>query len=265
MQSIFNDLPRDFKTLEIELFFDLHIGSPRCNYKAITERIERVKNVPNCYCILGGDLINNSLKSSVGDVYEEPLTPTQQIKHAITMFEPIKNKILCVTSGNHERRTMKEDGIDLMALFSAELGISDKYNYTACVCFIRFGSLVNHSRRKMGSAGSPLMYSIYVTHGDGIGGRTIGGRANGLERRGHIIDTDIIVIGHTHSPMTFRTCSYKAHPQTHTVTEQEQVFVNASATVGYETYGEIYGMQPCSQVSPKIILAGDTKRVMVTL
>jgi len=96
MKSIKCDLPKTIDTLYIEIFSDLHIGSKKCNYKSIQERIEKVRSDENRYCIILGDLLNNSTKTSVGDVYEEELTPMNQIKKAITLFEPIKDKILLV-------------------------------------------------------------------------------------------------------------------------------------------------------------------------
>ena len=89
-----------------------------------------MKENDHVYAIILGDLLNNSTKTSVGDVYEEELTPMQQVKKAVMMFEPIKHKILGVCSGNHERRSYKMDGVDLLYFMCAELGIADKFHFT---------------------------------------------------------------------------------------------------------------------------------------
>ena len=34
------------------------------------------------------------------------------------IFEPIKDKILCITHGNHENRTYKQEGINLSLLMA---------------------------------------------------------------------------------------------------------------------------------------------------
>lgn len=250
MKIVKNELPTSIDSLVIEVFADLHIGSKKCNYQLIHERIESVKNDPNVYCIILGDLINNSTKTSVGDVYEEPLSPMQQIKQAVEMFRPIKDKVLAITSGNHERRSYKSDGTDLLYFFSAELGLADRYDYAACLSIIRFGQ--GYRNRK-------IAYSLYMTHGDGQGGRTIGGKANGLQRRGQIIDADIIVTGHTHSPITFKDCYYSVNYQNNAVIKKEQLYVNTGAALDYEEYAEIYGMKPSSYANPKIILNGYKK------
>ena len=162
MKCIKNTLSKDIEYLKVEIFSDLHIGSKKCDYKAIQERIRNVQADKNTYCIILGDLMNNSTKTSVGDVYEEAYTPMQQINHCVEMFRPIKDKILGVTSGNHERRSYKTDGIDLTHFFCSELGISDKYDYCSCLLFLRLGSDTRHS--KEGKNSRYVFYSIYMTH-----------------------------------------------------------------------------------------------------
>lgn len=259
MKCVKVDLPAEHKEIFIEIFSDLHIGSKKCDYEAIQERIEKVKSDPNRYCIVLGDICNNSTKTSVGDVYEEELTPMQQVQKAVKMFDCIKHKTLGITSGNHERRSYKQDGIDLTYFFASELGLADKYDYCACLLFIRFGRA--KTRGAGGSHGGKMCYTLYMTHGDGNGGRTIGGKMNGLQRRGQIVDADIVVTGHTHSPATFRDSFFRIDYQNSSVSQREQLFVNASATLNYEEYAELYGMRPSSNVSPVIVLDGYVKRM----
>lgn len=257
MKCIKIDLAKELDGINIEIFSDIHIGSPKCDYKAITERVEKVRNSENTYCIILGDLCNNSTKTSVGDVYEEEMTPMQQIQVAVRTFEPIKYKIIGVTSGNHERRSYKTDGIDLTYFFCSELGIADKYDYTACLLFVRFGKDMSHNRK--------MCYTIYMSHGDGNGGRTVGGKANGLQRKGQIVDADVIVCGHTHAPISFRDCAFKIDYPNSKIKKFEQLFVNASATLDYESYAEIYGMRPSSTVSPVIVLCNLKKHATCKL
>lgn len=263
MKTVFNELSADFKTITVLPIFDVHIGSPKCRYKELMADIEKVKQSPNTFIVLGGDLINNSTKASVGDVYEEALSPMSQIKKACDVFYDVKDKILCITSGNHERRSYKQDGIDLMYFFASELGIADKYDYNSCVCVIKFGSQVRHSRQISCKSGAKVQYSMYVTHGDGNGGRTVGGKANGLERRGNIVpNVDVVVTGHTHQNMAFQEMCYLFDEQNKTVREHVTTYVNASAYLGYEGYAELYGMKPSVCNTPNIIFNGEKKEVM---
>lgn len=263
MKCVKVDLPKEHKEIKIEVFADLHIGSKKCDYKLIQERIKRVAEDENRYCIILGDICNNSIKSSIADCYEEELSPMAQVQKAVRLFEPIKHKVIGITSGNHERRSYKQDGIDLTYFFASELGLADKYDYCACLLFIRFGKAKTHGAG--GSHGGKLCYTLYMTHGDGNGGRTIGGKMNGLQRRGQIVDADIIVTGHTHAPASFRDCFYKIDYANSNVSKREQLFVNASATLDYEEYAELYGMKPSSKVSPVITLNGREKMASVVM
>lgn len=269
MRCIRADLGCDERDLNIYIFGDIHLGSNKCNTKEVMARVEQVKNDPNGYAILIGDIINNSTKTSVGDCYSEPLSPMEQISLAVRIFEPIKDKILGVTTGNHERRSYKTDGLDIMQFFCAQLGIADKYDYAGCLLFIRFGRL--NTRAKGGSHGSTHnhCYTLYMSHGDGQGGKTVGGKANGLQKRGHVVDADIVVTGHTHQAIVFTEGAFKVDAQHSTVTQQVRTFVNIPSGIGYEEYAEIVGMTPSANTHPVIHLGGtagkDDHKVLVTM
>ena len=62
----------------------------------------------NAYIILGGDLMNNATRSSVSNVFEERIRPRDQKKQLVTLLEPVRDRILCMVSGNHERRSGKD-------------------------------------------------------------------------------------------------------------------------------------------------------------
>ena len=238
-----------FNSISIVPMGDLHIGSAKCKLDDIKEAIERVKASPSTYIVLLGDLINNSTKTSVGDVYSEPMTPMEQMEMAVDLFKPVADKILSVCSGNHERRTYKQDGIDLTAIFCKMLGIEDRYDYVSNLLFISYGKCpVNKN---------PNCKTIYVTHGDGQGGRLIGSKANGLARRGEVVDADIVITGHTHAPISFKQASYKVDKIHKSVKLAEQTFVNISSALAYEAYAEQVGLPPSSSTTPVIFLTED--------
>lgn len=267
MRVIENVLSTELKSVEIVPFFDLHIGSNKCDLQKLQADINYVKETENAYCILGGDLINNSIIGSVAqaDLYDNSMSPMEQIKLAIQYFEPIKDKILCITSGNHERRSYKSDGIDLVSFFAVALGLESKYDYVGCVCFVRFGWQINNAeaRRLRGTKNpphsTPVVYSIYVTHGDGINGRTLGAKANGLERRGELIDADIVLTGHTHQPLAIPRTFLRIDYHGKRVIEHEQLMVSAGSYLTYEAYAELYGMKPTSRRNPRVFLDGEKK------
>lgn len=270
MKSIVITLPNK-EDIRIIPFSDLHIGSPKCDIDLIKSQIEKVRNSDSTYAVLIGDLINNSTKVSVGDVYTEALNPMEQMKLAVDLFAPIKDKILAITSGNHERRSYKTDGTDLGWFFANSLDLGDRYDYTAPLLFLRTGYSNSHGQNKernrvsASSKTHKFTYTIYMTHGDGANGRLVGGKANALSRRGEIVNADIIITGHTHQPITFKQSMYVVDTVNSRVTEREQTFVNCSSMIGYEGYAELYGMRPNSVAQPEIILGGKNKSVKVII
>lgn len=78
MKAIRCDLP-SFEQIEIHPMADLHIGDSMSDYKLIMDRIEHIKNTPNAYCILGGDLMDTAIANSVGDTYGANLKPNTHL------------------------------------------------------------------------------------------------------------------------------------------------------------------------------------------
>ena len=118
---------------------DLHIGDSMSDFKLIMERIEHIKNTPNAYCILDGDLMDTAVCTSIGDTYGANLQPMEQLRQCVKIFEPIKDKILAVLPGNHENRVYKSDGLDITEIMCSQLGIPEKYSQTTALLFVRFG------------------------------------------------------------------------------------------------------------------------------
>lgn len=250
MQTIKIDLSEELKEVEIHTFADLHIGEAGCDLKGIKAHIEEVKNKENAFAILNGDLINNALKTSISDIYDETMTPSEEIKLCIELFNPIKDKILCITSGNHEDRTKNNTSISPMEFIAAKLGISDKFAQIGAVIFLRFGWNQKRKRKQW--------YSIYTTHGRG-GGRKEGGKANRLAEMASIVDVDIYIHSHTHLPMIIKEGFYRSDFINSSVSYVDKLFVNTSSMLDYGGYGQVGEFKPNSKHNPVIILNGENK------
>jgi predicted phosphodiesterase len=256
MKSIKIDLSKDLNSIEIHTFADLHIGDKHCDLTNIKKRIEYVKNTENAYVILNGDLLNNAIKTSVSDIYSEKLTPMEELNRCVELFEPIKDKILCITTGNHERRTYNGSGIDLMEILSKELRIEERFSNASAVLFVRLGW--NKSRKRK------QWYSIFVTHGSG-GGRKVGAKAVRLADMESIVDCDIYIHSHTHLPMVFKQSFYRSDFINSNVSLVDKLFVNTSAELNYGGYGEVYEFKPSSKECPVIYLSGTSKEFIAKL
>lgn len=255
MKTIRCDLPYA-ESIEIIPMADLHIGDSLSDYKLIMERIEYVRNTPNAYCILGGDLMDTAIAGSIGDTYGANLQPMEQLKHCVKVFEPIKDKILAVLPGNHENRVYKSDGLDITEILCAQLGIPQRYSPTTAFLFIRFGRGPVHGR--------PMLYTAYVTHGSG-GGRREGGKINRLADLAAIVDADMYIHSHTHLPVIFKESFFRVSGGNSSVALVDKLFVNTGAALDYGGYGDKAGFKPASKCSPVIYLNGKKRELSAKL
>lgn len=258
MKVIKIELPQDIKLLEIHTFADEHIGDEHHDTERLLARIEHVKNTPNAYCIMNGDILDNATKTSIGDTYTQEFNPMGQLQRAVELFSPIKDKIICITHGNHENRTYKKEGINLSFLIARQLGLEDKYSPTSALIFLRFG---------MGDAGSHkrrICYTIYALHGSG-GGRKEGAKAIRLADMACIIDADIYIHSHTHLPMIMKQGFHRVDHRNSAVALVDKMFVNTAANLKYGGYGEAGEFKPSSMDTPVIYLDGTTKNFKARL
>lgn len=259
MKTIKIDLPRELSSIELHTFADEHVGDEHCDIKRLLQRIEYVKNTPSAYCILNGDIIDNATKTSIGDTYMQEFNPMEQLQKAVEMFEPIKDKILCITHGNHENRTYKKEGINLSSLIARQLGLSERYTPTSAVIFLRFGEMSRQVKESNGSGNvRKICYTVYVLHGSG-GGRKEGAKVIRLADMASIIDTDIYIHSHTHLPMIMKQAFHRIDPRNNTVAVVNKLFVNTAANLDYGGYGEAGAFKPSSKDTPVIYLNGKKK------
>lgn len=99
--------------LKLYVLSDTHIGDVHANINDLKKIINFIKDTPECYCILLGDILNTALKNSKSDIYSETLSVAESQKLALELLLPIKDKIIAMTPGNHENRVWREVGVDL--------------------------------------------------------------------------------------------------------------------------------------------------------
>lgn len=256
MKSFRADLSTEFSEVELMAVADLHHGDPHSNTKRIKRDIEYIRSHDNCYAVLNGDLMNCAIKSAISDCYGEVATPMEELSWCADLFGCISDKIVCVVPGNHEERHYRTNGIDVTRLMCRQLGIEDRYSPTTGLVFLRFGRdsvAKNHHR--------PILYTIYVTHGNG-GGRKDGGKIQRLADYATIVDADIYIAGHTHLEAGFKKGFYRPNPANNSITHGVHLFVNTSASIEYDGgYGDRGGFDPPCLDRPIIYLNGTRKEM----
>ena len=179
--------------IQIYVLSDMHIGDANADLPTLKKIVEHIRNTPNMYVILLGDILNTALKTSKSDIYSETLNVMEAQKLALELLLPIKDKILAMTPGNHENRVWKEVGVDLSLWLAEKLSVQDRYRNNNIALTIQFGSDVN---------GNPFRLNIFGQHGAYGGGRRLGAAMNALEDLDGIVgNADIYIRAHTHQPI----------------------------------------------------------------
>ena len=258
MKTVKVELSQDLKQIELHTFADEHIGDANCDIARLKERIKYVAETPNAYCILNGDILDIASRSSIGDIETRELNIMEQIKTGVELFTPIKDKILCITNGNHENRAYKKEGIDISNLIAMQLGIGDIYSPTSVLLFLRVGKMSSHKNHR------PALYTLYCCHGSG-GGRKEGAKAIRLADMSSIVDADIYIHSHTHLPMIMKQGFFRTDLTSSTVQHVTKLFVNTSSNLNYGGYGEAQEFKPNSKDTPVIYLNGCKKEMYAKL
>ena len=235
---------------------DVHIGDKLSNLKLLKEVLERIKKEEHTYTIINGDLCNMALKNSKSDVYSDNLSPMEQVLKATDLLEGIKNKILVISSGNHEDRTQRETNIDVTRLIAKQLGIEDRYANGWWYLYLTFGQ----DKKKR-----PITYGITGIHGYG-GGRKSGGKINRLEDMSQVVIADMYLMSHTHKPISTKNCIYMPYYQSKALSKQEMYYLMTNSFLESDGgYAEKMGFPPSNTSITEAKLDGVKKKIKLII
>ena len=239
--------------------FDVHLGSPECMDQDFIAFCNQLKETPDTYLILGGDLIDNGTRSSVTNPFRATMPPSQQKREMANILEPVRDRILCMLPGNHERRSGKDADDDPCYDIACKLDLETLYRENIAFMKIQMGQ----ENAKDGKV-RPT-YTLVVTHGSG-GCILTGASVNRGERFGYVIDgMDALIIGHTHKPYTTQPGKIKIDPYNNKVTIKPFKVINATSWLKYGGYAAQKMLLPSSYCLNKLTLFGDHKEMVVTM
>lgn len=256
MKIIKRVLGEDIDKLTIIPISDVHLGDKTCNIKLFKDTLERIKNEPNTFTILNGDLCNIALKTSKSDVYEDEITPMQQVVELISYLEPIKDKILVISNGNHEERIKKDTSIDILWLVAKQLGIEECYAPSWWYLYLTFGMCNKHR---------PMTYTITGYHGSG-NGITSGGKINRVKKMGQVVVADCYIMSHVHEPINTKGIIFTPDYQHKSIVKREMYYCISNSFVEYQdSYAERIGMIPSNTGINEININGKKKEIKLIL
>ena len=260
MQADFKLISHKFDNTDIEIWpiSDVHLGAAEHNAEAWAAFCREIEQRPNAYVILGGDLINNATRSSVSNIFEKTMRPREQKKRMVEMLRPLRDKVLCAVSGNHERRGLKDADDDPTYDILCKLDLETVYRENVAFLRLHFGD------DKIDGSRNPT-YVFVVTHGAG-GGILTGGVVNKAERFAYVIDgADALIVGHSHKPFITQPSKIKINAQKGVVYLRPFKVISTTSWLDYGGYAS-QKMLPPTSIAPQIIkLYGKQKKIEVTM
>lgn len=261
MHSDFTLIIRHFpenRDITIYPIADVHLGAAEHMESAWREFRTAVLEDPNAYLVLAGDLLNNATRSSVSNVFDETMRPREQKRLMAEMLAPLRDRILCAVSGNHEARSGKDADDDPIYDILCKLDLEDVYRENAAFLKIQIGNLEGNGRK------NPT-YTFAVTHGAG-GGMLTGGAVNRAERFGFAIDgADALILGHTHKPFVTHPGKVKIDAFNNKVTVRPFHVVTCSSWLEYGGYALRKMLLPSTHTAQRIVLSGKSKEIKIIL
>jgi hypothetical protein len=195
----------DLESAYIIPLSDLHIGAG-FNRRKFEGYRDWILERDNAFCVVLGDVCDNSISESVGDTYGT-MRPDQQKDLAEEVLAPLAEagKILAWIDGNHERRSSKKTDQFMGKDICKILGIYDIYDPDGIYMFLSVG----YDRAK--GQRNRNVYTGFMIHGF-TGARTTGGKANAMEHMAKGVQADFYICAHAHQKIHFP--SYVLLPET---------------------------------------------------
>lgn len=241
---------------------DVHLGALEHAENEWQAFLKKVKD-ENAYLILAGDLINNSIRSAkFANPFDEVLRPREAKARMVEYLKPFKDRILCVVTGNHEARTLRDADQDLTYDICSKLDIEHLYRETIAYMGIGVGS---GSRPN----GKPTVtYTFAVTHGSG-GGIYTGAAVNRNERFGNVVDgLDCLVVGHVHKGFISKPAKIEINIHTNRVSMKHYVVISCVPWLNYGGYAAKSMLLPAQICDPQKLKltagSGRTKKIITT-
>ena len=234
---------------------DVHLGAREHLRKEWDAFVQGVMDKKNTYLLLGGDLLNNGIKTSVSNVYEETMRPSEAKRQMAAALAPLRERILVALPGNHERRNRDVDD-DPMYDIMCKLDLEHLYRENLAFVKIGLGD-------KDGNGKYNPTYMFCVAHGNG-GSIYTTASGSAAERFGMSIDgIDCLVVGHTHKPMNAPVGKLKVNPYNNTVSIVPWRLVVSTSWLNYAGYAGQKLLTPTVHCPQEIILSGNHKELKV--
>lgn len=228
------------KELYVVLINDTHFGASSVDYELLKRILKFIdQNRENTRILINGDLIEGVTKHSAGSLFEQRMTPKEQIDFAVETFMPYKDLIDGITKGNHDYRTERDTSFDPIETFARYLGIEDKY--------LGIEGIVGYSWNK-------CFYSIQMHHGAG-GGSTLATIERNIKRLWKS-DSHVMYVGHYHKEFAKPVKRYALDPYNKQIREEMRWMICGNTLLHTENYAKQAGYEESFPSQAVLILHG---------
>jgi predicted phosphodiesterase len=188
-------------TFRIWPISDTHLGAADCDEELLKQHIEEINQDPHARIIfLGdvGDLIDWRDKRFQAGMWPERYMdamhaeggiPSETVAHAVELFQPVRKKIWCWLSGNHEYTIRGKMDREIGSEIAAQLGVE----------YLGYGGFLRVAwKRNSSKAAGGQHVTVFDLHHGWQGGRRSGAKVNQLELHLSESDADVVLRGHSH-------------------------------------------------------------------
>jgi len=199
------------------------------------DMIKWIKDKPEAYTFLMGDLFDTVLKTSKGNAYKQCYNIGQAKDFLIEELRPLNHKILGCIDGNHEERMVREVGDSPVEDLSKIINI-DYFPDWCAYLFLNVGNNKDYKSDKY----RPYMYTSFMHHMTG-GGATSGGKLNRLKKMKGMVLADLYCGAHVHIKGTIKEKYILPDIRAKKLVQYQETYVATGSFMGYASYS-IKGM-----------------------
>ena len=246
-EPILLNTPKEFSQIEVYSIHDLHKGNRLFNDRKWEAVKAEILDAPNRYLVFVGDAMENAVPGSKSDIFEQICSPQEQKEWFAEQLTELRDRVLCVVDGNHERnRSTKLCG--LYPLYDCALiaGIGDRYRPHFAFVDVGVGARKRDPSQQ-------THYVIYAVH-----------KAKDTKQYSSVdfVDgVDAMLFGHNHSPADLPRGRLVYDTTLKQIRQKDVEVLNCGGYLTWGGYSADNAYRPNSDKLYKLVLRGDEKKL----
>lgn len=249
-EPILVQTPKEFGWIELYVISDLHYGNAQFDEKKWDKVKREILDAPNRFMVFAGDAMENAVPGSKSSMFDQRVPPHEQREWVVKQFSELRDRILAVVDGNHERNRSTRL-VGAYPLYDACLiaGIEDVYRPHFAFVDIGVGT-----RKK--DASQQTHYVVYVVH-----------KAKDTKQysSADFIDgIDILCAGHDHTSKDMPRGKLVYDAKLKQIRQASVEHLDAGSFLSWGGYAVDNAFRPTSDKLYKATLFGDEKRILTT-